>query len=103
MFNMQSGLHRRTYAGTESKHFCAFIFVVLLLVFGIQIAVLISILLHYLEHTRAITGLASDPLNRILISGSLDGTIKVYRIIFCSYGRNDNEVVLICGKLLDMG
>ncbi|CAG8553203.1 11305_t:CDS:10, partial [Acaulospora colombiana] len=47
MYNMQSGIHRRTFAGEE-------------------------------KHAKAISGLASDSLNRILISSSLDGTIKIW-------------------------
>ncbi|RGB38492.1 Utp21 specific WD40 associated putative domain-containing protein [Rhizophagus diaphanus] len=47
MFNMQSGLHRRTFAGNDG-------------------------------HVKSISGLASDPVNRILISSSLDGTVKIW-------------------------
>ncbi|RIA88602.1 Utp21 specific WD40 associated putative domain-containing protein [Glomus cerebriforme] len=47
MFNMQSGFHRKTFAGNDG-------------------------------HFKSISGLASDPLNRVLISSSLDGTIKIW-------------------------
>ncbi|CAG8567238.1 8534_t:CDS:10 [Acaulospora morrowiae] len=47
MYNMQSGIHRKTFAGEE-------------------------------KHTKAISGLASDSNNRILISSSLDGTVKIW-------------------------
>ncbi|CAG8562427.1 22829_t:CDS:10, partial [Racocetra persica] len=47
MFNMQSGIHRRTFAGED-------------------------------KHTKAISGIASDALNRIVISSSLDGTVKIW-------------------------
>ncbi|RIB16195.1 Utp21 specific WD40 associated putative domain-containing protein [Gigaspora rosea] len=47
MYNMQSGIHRRTFAGED-------------------------------KHMKAISGIASDALNRIVISSSLDGTIKIW-------------------------
>ncbi|CAG8441205.1 6972_t:CDS:10 [Diversispora eburnea] len=47
IFNMQSGIHRKTFAGDG-------------------------------KHVKAISGLAGDSLNRILISSSLDGTVKIW-------------------------
>ncbi|CAG8442794.1 7967_t:CDS:10 [Ambispora gerdemannii] len=47
MFNMQSGQHRKTFAGPD-------------------------------RHDRSITGLTSDPLNRYIVSSSLDGTVKIW-------------------------
>lgn len=46
-FNMQSGLHRRTYRSPQ-------------------------------QHTKAITGIASDALNRVMMSCSLDGSVKFW-------------------------
>ncbi|RUS16772.1 hypothetical protein BC937DRAFT_90825 [Endogone sp. FLAS-F59071] len=48
MFNMQSGFHRKAFAG----------------------------------HTKAITGLVTDNFNRIVISSSIDATIKVGSLAF---------------------
>ncbi|CAG8566492.1 3528_t:CDS:10 [Paraglomus brasilianum] len=47
LYNMQSGLHRKSFAGTD-------------------------------RHTKAVTGIGSDSLNRIIISSSLDGTVKLW-------------------------
>ncbi|KAL1914934.1 uncharacterized protein VTP21DRAFT_7850 [Calcarisporiella thermophila] len=44
MFNLQSGLHRRTFSG----------------------------------HTKAITGIVADSINRYVVTSSLDGTVKVW-------------------------
>ncbi|CAG8563436.1 14007_t:CDS:10 [Funneliformis caledonium] len=53
MFNMQSGLHRKTFAGNDAFH-------------------------NNKGHKKLISGLASDSLNRKLISSSLDGTVKIW-------------------------
>ncbi|ORY08146.1 Utp21-domain-containing protein [Basidiobolus meristosporus CBS 931.73] len=47
MFNMQSGLIRKTFAGADG-------------------------------HTKAVTGIATDALNRIVVTGALDGMIKIW-------------------------
>ncbi|CCG80725.1 Uncharacterized WD repeat-containing protein C1672.07 [Taphrina deformans PYCC 5710] len=46
-YNMQSGLHRRTYKGPD-------------------------------PHTKAVSGITSDSLNKVMISTSLDGTVKFW-------------------------
>ena len=46
-YNMQSGLHRRTYRADA-------------------------------HHTKAVTGITSDSLNKVMISASLDGTVKFW-------------------------
>lgn len=38
---------------------------------------LLNSLICDVGHVKSISGLASDPINRILISSSLDGTVKV--------------------------
>ncbi|KAF9583486.1 hypothetical protein BGW38_009350 [Lunasporangiospora selenospora] len=50
MFNMQSGLHRRTFGGADQGH------------------------------KKAVTGVQSDRLNKTLVSGSLDGMLKLWEM-----------------------
>ncbi|KAI9205039.1 Utp21 specific WD40 associated putative domain-containing protein [Polychytrium aggregatum] len=49
MYNLQSGLHRRTFGGSQG-------------------------------HTRAVVGILTDNVNQVLITGSLDGTVKIWSV-----------------------
>lgn len=61
LYNMQSGLHRRSFGKDGPSH---------------------------QQHSKAVTGLTTDNLSRVVYSCSLDGTVKVFNqnvLIHSSY------------------
>jgi U3 small nucleolar RNA-associated protein 21 len=66
MFNMQSGLYRKSFGGESGMLFA-----------NISKMVYILLTVPTIGHKKAITGVVGDNLNRYLITASVDRTIKV--------------------------
>lgn len=66
MFNMQSGLYRQSFPAKSPKG-------------GLKQRPNLSLISesHDMKHTKAVTGLMVDGLNRTVISCGLDGKVKV--------------------------
>ena len=69
MFNMQSGQHRQSFPARVLKSGLA--------KRGGSSAVLSSLSAQEAKHTKAVTGLMIDNLNRTVVSCGLDGKVKV--------------------------
>jgi WD40 repeat protein len=64
LFNMQSGQYRRSYPCQKTKY-------------DLGSEVRYSNKQVHTQHTKAVTGLAIDSLNRTVVSCGLDGKVKV--------------------------
>jgi U3 small nucleolar RNA-associated protein 21 len=76
MFNLQSGLHRQRFPPTNSSKSKG----VMLYSESDHLAAENGILGQHIRrdrHTKAVTGLAVDGLNRSIVSCGLDGKLKV--------------------------
>lgn len=75
MFNMQSGLHRQSFPSRPSKFK------------GTKVRVGANAGSLATRHTKAVTGLMVDNLNRTVISCGLDGKVKVGSYFNPLHGR----------------
>lgn len=83
MYNLQSGLHQRSFPSLSGAH-------------GGRANPRNTSGSGRIDrggHTRAVTGLMVDGLNRAVISCGLDGKVKVSSSVFCSQSADANRHV----------